>query len=1071
MTAVATAAMLAAAQSPSAASFNQLRWRYIGPPGNRTDAVTGVPGDPMTYYSGSAAGGIFKTTDGGLHWRPIFDAEPVMSIGALTVAPSDHNIVWAGTGEAYLRSHVSIGGGIYKSTDAGATWKFMGLEKTGRIGHIAVDPQNPNVVLACALGTTYGPQPDRGVFRSTDGGATWTKTLFVDEGTGCSDLAMDRSNPSILFAGMWQFEQKTWGQQSGGPSSGLFKSTDGGATWTKLTGHGLPHSPLGKIDVAIAPSNPQRVYAMIETGDGFVIDGKPTQTGVLWMSDDDGATWQLMSSDDGLQSRTHYYNFTAVSSDNENEIYFLGNTFFHSLDGGRDLARMASPGGDNHDMWIDPTNANNMAVANDSGVSITHDRGTVWNHISLPIAQIYHVTTDNAVPYHVFGNKQDGSSYMGPSQTGAGGRGGRGGRGGAVALGAPIPSSDWTSVGGGESGWAQPDPVDNNIVWSSGSGDGSLGGVVTRMDLRSGQIRNVEIWPDDTLGSHASQVKYRFMWEFPLMFSPFDHNTLYAGSQFVHVTHDGGQSWQIISPDLTLNDKSKQQNSGGLTQDNIGVEYFDTVFSIAESPKQRGLIWVGTNDGQVQLTKDGGKNWSNLSKNLPGLPQYATISNIEPSHFEAGTAYLTVDGHLVDNRDPYVYKTTDFGATWTKITSGLPTAPNGYAHQVIEDPSKEGLLFLGTEGGIYVSFNAGGQWQPLQNNLPHVPVYGLTVQTRAHDLDIATYGRGFWIMDDITPLERAAGGDTAAALLPIRDAYEFRGAGGGFGGGNDNTQGNNPPAGADINYVLPEATRGVRISIVNAAGETVRAMNAPGNAGVNRVWWDFRENPMAPIVVRTVPPGMPSVTLNAQGTRPAPYLSAITLTDPPGAYTVKLSAGGVESSQPLTVLKDPRSPGTTADFTAQFKLERAIRDEMAQFTDLLNQAEALRVQLHALDVSLRLNRDGAALRTQAGGVDQKLVALEGLLYKNETTGQGEDEDRVPAELGDSLDHLFQDVGSADYPPTNQEIEVNNLLIQRLADDRAQLNGIVKTDIAPLNAALSQHQAGSIAVPAEAPNRK
>lgn len=1064
------------AQAPQANDFRAMQWRYVGPPGNRTDAVTGVPGDPMTYYSGAAAGGIFKTTDGGLHWFPIFDSEPVMSIGALTVDSSDHNVIWAGTGESFLRSHISIGAGIYKSTDAGATWKFMGLKPTGRITRIVVDPHNAQIVLACAIGTTYGPQPDRGVFRSADGGATWTKTLFVDENTGCSGLDMDRSNPRILFAGMWQFEQKTWGQTSGGSSSGVFKSTDEGLTWTRLSGHGLPHAPLGKINVAIAPSDPSRVYAMIETGDGFIIDGKHTQPGVLWMSNDDGATWTMMSANPGLQSRTHYYNRAAVASDDPNEIYFLGNSFLHSLDGGRDLAPMASPGGDNHDMWIDPTNSANMAVANDSGVSITHDRGRVWNHISLPIAQIYHVTTDDAIPYHLFGNKQDGSSYRGPSQTGAGGRFfGFGGRGGAAQLGAPIPSSEWTSVGGGESGWAQPDPVDSNIVWSSGSGDGSLGGEVTRMDLRTGQIRNVEIWPDTTLGSNASEVKYRFMWEFPLTISPFDHNTLYAGSQFVHVTHDGGASWQIISPDLTLNDKSKQGVSGGLTPDNIGVEYFDTIFSIAESPKQRGLIWVGTNDGQVQLSRDSGKTWTNLSKNLPNLTQFATISNIEPSHFDPATAYLTVDGHLVDNRDPHVYRTTDYGATWNEITSGLPIEPNGYAHQVIEDPSQKGLLFLGTEGGVYVSFNNGDQWQPLQFNLPHVPVYGLTVQTRAHDLDIATYGRGFWILDDITPLERAAtaGGTPVAGLLPVRDSYEFRGGGFGFGGGNDNTVGHNPPAGADINYYLPQAVRGgVRIAIANAAGETVRTLRGPGAQGLNRVWWDFRVEPSQRPMLHTVPEGMLSVSLNTRGERPVPYVNAITLTMPPGKYTAKLDLDGAATSQSLTVLKDPRSTATPADFAAQFKLATALRGEMNQFAQLVRHADALRVQLRTLrQVTLPLDPGSAPLRSQAAAVDAKLVEIESHLYKNQTTGAGEDEDRQPPGLGDAIDHLFQDVTSADFPPTQQELEVNQLLIQRLAQYGAAVNQIVATDVAALNRSLGEHKLGSLSAIATAESRR
>ncbi|MGH9471308.1 MAG: glycosyl hydrolase [Terriglobales bacterium] len=1070
--AMMTAAGAQAPAAPAPGSYTALYWRYVGPPGNRTDAVSGVPGDPMTYYSGTASGGIFKTTDGGLHWQAIFDHEPVLSIGALAVASSDHNVVWAGTGEAFIRSHISIGDGVYKSTDAGATWQHMGLDQTGRIARIVIDPTNPDVVLACALGTTYGPQPERGVYRSADGGATWTKSLFVDENTGCNGLAMDPSNPRILFAGMWQFVQHTWNEDSGGPSSGIYKSTDEGRTWTHLTGHGLPHSPLGKINLAIAPSDPQRVYAMIETGDGTVENGQPTQIGVLWMSDNSGASWTLMNSNPGLQSRTQYFNRPAVSSDNPNEIYFCGNSFLHSLDAGRDLARMGSPGGDNHDMWIDPNNASNMAVANDSGISISHDRGAIWNHVPLPIAQIYHVATDNDVPYHLFGNKQDGGSYMGPSQTGSRGFGGRGGRGGAAQVGAPIPSAAWTSVGGGESGWAQPDPADNNIVWSSGSGDGSLGGVVTREDLRTGQIRNVEIWPDDTLGAPADQVKYRFMWEFPLMFSPFDHNTVYAASQVIHVTHDGGASWQVMSPDLTRNDKSKQGYSGGLTRDNIGVQYFDTVFSVAESPKQKGLIWAGTNDGLVQLTRDDGKTWTNLSANLPGKPEYGIVSNIEPSYFDASTAYLTVDAHQMDDRDPYVYRTTDYGATWTKITDGLPTTePNSYAHEVIEDPNHQGLLFLGTEGGVFVSFDAGDHWQSLQNNLPHVPVYGLTVQKRQHDLDIATYGRGFWILDDITPLEQLATSSTGAAatLFPIRPAYEFRG-GGGFGrGGNDATEGNNPPAGPDITYYLPQAAEGRgRLSIVDAAGKTVRTLAAPTGAGLHRVWWDMRGTASAPLRLYTMPPHMPSVTLNAAGWRNVPYVSPMTLSYPPGAYTVKLTVGGQTYSQPLELRKDPRSPATPADFAAQFKLEQAIYGEFNQYARLLDETEAVRVQLRALGVTLRLDGNGRPLTQQAQTVDAKLVALEAKLFKNETSGQGEDEDRQAPGLGGTLDFLYQDVASADYPPTQQEVEVNQLILQRLAADRAELGQIESRDVAALNAALAQHKLAGISVAPAAP---
>ncbi|MGH6931988.1 MAG: WD40/YVTN/BNR-like repeat-containing protein, partial [Dongiaceae bacterium] len=556
---------LSYAQQINPSIFDQLRYRYIGPVGNRVSAIAGAPGQPNVYYAGAASGGIFKTTDGGAHWQPIFDDQPVSSIGALAVAPSDPNIVWAGTGEAWIRSHISVGQGIYKSTDAGKTWTLMGLEKTGRIGRIVIDPRDPNIVFAAALGHAYGPQPERGVFRTTDGGKTWERVLFVDENTGCSDIAMDPTNARILFAGMWPFEIHTWGRESGGPGSGLFKSTDGGATWKRLTGHGLPTRTTGKVAVAIALSNSNRVYALIETGDGVPLRGQETDRGKLWRSDDGGENWRLVSYDRNLGGRTHYYFRLAVAPDNENETYYLTASFAVSLDGG-ETARVAqfanSPGGDNHDIWIDPTNPSRMAVANDSGVSISVTRGRAWERIQLPIAQMYHVTVDNQVPYYVYGNKQDGPSYRGPSNTRAGGFGGG-------AFGGGIPRSAWQSVGGGESGWATPDPVDNNIIWSSASGSGSVGGIVERFDLRNGQGRNVEVWPDQTNGWPAAELKYRFVWTFPLTISPHDHNKLYVGSQYVHQTTDGGQSWQVISPDLTTNDKSRQGFSGGLTGDNI----------------------------------------------------------------------------------------------------------------------------------------------------------------------------------------------------------------------------------------------------------------------------------------------------------------------------------------------------------------------------------------------------------------------------------------------------------------------------------------------------------------------
>src|SRR5215212_6855996 len=733
------------AQDANKDVLGALRFRHIGPVGNRLTSVVGIPGQPNIYYVGAASGGIWKTIDGGVHWEPIFDSQPVSSIGALAVAPSNPNIVWAGTGEPWIRSHISVGQGIYKSVDAGKTWTFMGLEKTGRISRVVIDPQNPDVVLVGALGHAYGPQLERGVFRTTDGGKTWERVLFTDENSGCAHLETDPSNPRIVFAGMWPIEIHTWGRESGGPGSGLFKSTDGGVTWKRLSGNGLPTRTTGKIVFAIAPNNPRRIYALIETGDGVPLNGKETDRGKLWRSDDGGESWRVVSYDRNLGGRTHYYFRIAVAPDNENETYYLTAGFARSTDGG-ETARMivgsGSPGGDNHDIWIDPANANRIAVANDGGVSISTTRGQTWDRIQLPIAQMYHVTVDNRIPYYVYGNEQDDPSYRGPSRSAGGGVSGS------------IPRSAWQSVGGGESGWATPDPVDPNIIWSSASGSGSIGGIVERFDLRNGQMRRVEVWPDQTNGSPAANLKYRFVWTFPLTISPHDHKKLYVGSQVVHQTTDDGQSWQVISPDLTTNDKTKQGFSGGLTGDNIGVEYFSTIFAIAESPKEKGLIWVGTNDGLVQLTRDGGKNWTNVTKNIPKLPPWGTVSNIEPSRYEPGTAYLTVDFHQVNNRDPFIYKTKDYGKTWKAITDGIPRSMLSYAHCVREDPVRAGLLYVGTENGLYVSFNDGEKWESLQSNLPRAPVYWIAVQEHFNDLVIATYGRGFWILDDLTPVQQ-----------------------------------------------------------------------------------------------------------------------------------------------------------------------------------------------------------------------------------------------------------------------------------------------------------------------------
>ena len=1044
--------------------YSRLHWRFVGPEGNRISAVAGVPGDPLVYYAGSASGGIAKTTDGGVHWQQIFDEQPVQSIGALAVAPSDPNIVWAGTGEAWIRSHISIGEGIYKSTDAGKTWTRMGLEKTGRIGRVVIDPANPQTVLACALGTAYGPQPERGVFRTTDGGTTWQRTLFTDENTGCSEIAMDPRNPRILLAGMWQLEIKTWGRESGGPGGGLFMSRDGGATWKKLTGHGLPAKPVGKVMPAIAYSNPNRIYAAIETGDGLPWKGQDTERGQLFRSDDGGENWKMVNADRNVLGRTAYYARMAVSTDNENETYHLNASYSKSIDGGATLVAQngqEAPGGDHHDMWIDPTNANRMIVGHDQGVSVSQTRGRTWLKQRLPNAQLYHVTVDNQVPYYLYTNKQDGPSYRGPSNSrldeGGGRGGGGGGRGG-------IPRGMWHSVGGGESGFATPDPDDPNIIWSTASGSGSVGGIVVRYDESRRQLRDVEVWPDNENGP-AADLKYRFVWDAPFHISPHDHNKIYVGSQYLHQSTDAGQSWQEISPDLTLNDKSRQQSSGGLTPDNIGVEYADVIHAIAESPKQAGVIWVGTNDGLVQVTRDGGKSWTNVTRNMPNLPPWGTVGNIDPSRFDAGTAYVAIDFHQVNNRDPFVYKTTDFGASWKAITNGIPHSMLSYAHCVREDPVKRGLLYLGTENGMYVSFDDGENWQSLQLNLPHAPVYWITVQEQFHDLVIATYGRGAWILDDVTPLRDLTPQvlNADAHLFTPRPAYRFRAITAPATPYDDLTVGDNPPYGAGINYYLKAAATGpVTIAIQDAKGQTIRTLNGVPSAGMHRIYWDLRDNASKRVTYRTSPLYAPDIRVGPDGIRESEGGfgtggGGLAVLQAPGTYTVKLTVGGRDYSQPLRVLKDPHSGGTEADIDAQHRMLLDVRRDLDVAVDAVNSAEMVRGQIAHLMTIL----DNAELKRAAQELDQKIATVEGGLVELRATGRGQDGVRFGSRLVQKFGYLANGLQSNDFKPTNQQLAVHKDLADRLKASQGQLGEVMNRELGAFNDMLRRANMPSI----------
>ncbi|HNP95054.1 MAG TPA: glycosyl hydrolase, partial [Cyclobacteriaceae bacterium] len=917
------------AQTYDPALFSEMRYRFIGPEGNRAIAIVGEPGNPMVNYIGAASGGIFKTEDGGVSWNPIFDKQDVSSIGSLAIAPTNHSSVWAGTGETFvIRPAHSIGNGIYHSSDAGKTWTNMGLEKSGRIGRVIVHPKDENIIYAAALGHTYGPQKDRGVYRTKDGGKTWQQVLFVDENTGAADMSIDPQNPNIIYAAMWSIHINTWGLTSGGPGGGIYRSTDGGDHWESMTTKGLPGGkdhPVGKTAVAVAPSNPKRVYALFE-------DKSPA----LYRTDNGGESWELVNNNHDMAERAPYYTRMAVSSDNPDELYFMSVRFSQSLDGGKTLEKKPPRGGgDNHDMWIDPTNADRMMVAHDGCASISLNRGKTFLRVVLPIAQMYHVEVDNQVPYYVYGNRQDGWSYRGPSNS----------------LQGYIPVGLWRGVGGCESGFARPDPFDNNIIWS-GCYDGGL----ERHDLRTGHSREVRVWPEAGYGWKPADLKYRWHWNFPLSFSPHTPHRVYVGSQYVHQSDDGGQSWQIISPDLTTNDKSHQQNSGGIAIDNLMTFDGSTLFAIEESKIEKGLIWVGSNDGQVNITRDGGKTWTNVSRNV-NMPAWGTIANVEPSRYDAATAYIAVDMHQMGDFDPYIYKTSDYGKTWKKISDGIPKSILSFIHVVKEDPKQRGLLYAGTDNGLYVSPNDGGSWFRLQNNMPPAPVYWLTIQENFDDLVVATYGRGYYILDDISPIRQFSQQvmGSAAHAFDIRKSYRFQEVEAIKTDAPSFNSGQNPPYGVPVNYYLKDSlSEKVQIEILNESDEMIRVLKGTSLKGVNRVWWDLRYEPTFKPKLRTKPSGRPWVQMNGEGWRPLVtwdldlWEGQLGPRVAPGKYKTRLKIGEIEITKELEVLKDPSTEGTIESIKEQVAFSLQLRDAMNTVVEMIDRIEWIRKELEEL---------------------------------------------------------------------------------------------------------------------------
>ena len=1085
----------AAARDVGAKDLQSMRFRLIGPDrGNRTSAVVGDPGNPNVYYVGAASGGVWKSTDGGNDFKPIFDKEPVQSIGALAIDPSNHSVLWVGTGESWvIRNGITPGDGVYKSTDAGRSWTHAGLTDTGLIARIVVNPKDSQNVLVCAMGTGTRSEKSRGVWRTDDGGKTWKHVLFVDGDTGCSGLAMDPQDPHILFAGMWQWKIRPWAMTSGGPSSGIYASHDGGATWKEIKDHGLPHPPVGKIDVAIAPSAPKRVYALIET----------SQQGALWRSDDGGKHWHVDSYSRLLTERAGYSVRLAVSATDEDKVYIASNGFYVSGDGGKTF-REVHWGGDNHDIWIDPQNSNRMMISDDGGVEISTTGGRHWSHVSLPIGQLYHVAVDNQVPYWVYLNMQDDDAERGPAYPEATPM--LGGVGGPMYSG--HLSRGWQEpLGGCESGFTYPDPTDPDIIWSSCYGD-----EVTRLDTKVGYPRAVSPWPMHSLDSPPEDLKYRCHWTPPLAIDPFDHNTVYYGCQVIFKTSDGGQSWTVISPDLSTHDPKYLVPSGGIPekgqlrrQDNLGQFYGEVVFAIAPSSLQQGLIWAGTNDGQVWLTRDGGGSWSNVTKNIPGLPPLGTVSRIEPSHFDPGTAYLAVDLALMGDSKPYIYKTTNFGRSWKLTVHGIPVSPTSDVSSVAEDPYNENLLFAGTGNALYVSFDAGRDWMPLQAGLPHAPVSWETVQKNFHDLVVSTYGRGIYVLEDVTPLEELANGSPAAParVFKARPAYRFFHGAQAFvdfwlnsvpevkvkanAEDDSNSHDDNDKESAEEKAEKEKATAGIKVAILDSDGHVVRklkliAHKKPGlnpkykdgawkhdpdahvHPGINRVFWDLRYAPPKLIKLRTTPSTNPHVWNDlrflGKDSRPITHWgieeAEVGPLVAPGTYTARLTVAGKTYNQSFVVVANPRSPATPEQTAARVKMLVHIRDDISAVTALVNQSEWLRKQLQTVEAMLKSNKKSHHPKTLQSikDMEKKIESVENQLLSPALANSDEKSYLAKyglylhliwlnGELGTGAGDVYGDPG---YPPTDATVQVLHLLDAQLNAAKAQYHTLMQQDL-------------------------
>jgi photosystem II stability/assembly factor-like uncharacterized protein len=993
--------------------FKALQWRSIGPyRGGRALAVAGVPG-ANTFYFGAVAGGIWKTIDGGATWQALTDETPISSVGAIAVAPSNHDIIYAGTGEAAPRGDITYGDGVYKSVDGGKTWRSVGLKDSRQIGALIVDPGNPDIVLVAALGHAFGPNTERGVFRTSDGGATWSKVLYKDEQTGAIDVSFDPHNSSIVYAALWQARRQPWNFSSGGPGSGLYRSTDGGLNWTRLSGNGLPGGVLGRIHVSVSGAESKRIYAMIEAGHGG-----------LFRSDDGGANWQLVNSDGRLSQRAWYFSTILADPKDVDTVYAENTGLFRSTDGGKTFNLLPARHGDHHGLWIDPTDPNRIIEASDGGASISFDGGKTWStQHNQPTAQFYHVSVDNRFPYYVYGAQQDNTSVAIASMDDEG----------------AIVERDWYDVFPGECGFVLADPRDPDIVY--GTSENFIG----RFNKHTMQLRVIPVWPIDASGHAAKELEHRFNWTSPLIISPFDPDTLYYGMERLYKTSNDGGSWTAISPDLTRDDKSKQQASGGpITKDITSVEYYDTIFAIAESPLRKGMIWVGTDDGLIQLTHDDGGSWTNVTP--PDLPPWSTISMIEPSRYDEHSAFVAVDRHKLDDIRPYVFTTADDGKSWKRIDAGLPDG--SFVHAVREDSLKRGLLYAATESGVFVSFDAGGHWQSLQLNLPRSPVHDLV--SKGGDLVIATHGRSFWILDDVAPLREVAAASAASSAYLYKPATGYRL----YYPDQVDTRppsGQNPPSGALIDYYLPGAATGpISIEILDAHGSVVRRLSSvKSNETEQPPEWPDQVHPLGTLPAA---PGMNRFVWNLRYEDPVKIPGAFYAGLPPrgpivlpGNYTVKLSDGGRVQTAPLTIEADPRVKGSLAGLEQKFALSMEVYHDQDALHRAVNDIRALKNEVAGALKQANGKPGSAALVAEGNALVNQAAQIEGQLMQVNIKGS-EANLNYPGMLNEQIYSFSGLLEDADTAPNAQEIETYSALHAKLDAQLAAWNALMKTRI-------------------------